>query len=200
MVARKHGALVCAHAENHGMIKWMADRLVVPRLYRAEVPRREPSARVRDRGVRASHPLLATPGSAHHAVPCLHRGGCCRYSARAWRGHQGLRRNLPAISVPDGAGPRPAGSRGRQMDVQPSSPHDVGPGRAVARARSWRPSGRLLRPRALQVRFQRQACRRRSTRISSRSRTGCPGSKHACRCSSTPWSAKDGRALKNSWS
>jgi dihydropyrimidinase len=28
MVARRHGALVCAHAENHGMIKWMADRLV----------------------------------------------------------------------------------------------------------------------------------------------------------------------------
>jgi dihydropyrimidinase len=28
MVAREHGALVCAHAENHGMIKWMADRLV----------------------------------------------------------------------------------------------------------------------------------------------------------------------------
>jgi dihydropyrimidinase len=27
-VARKYGALVCAHAENHGMIKWMADRLV----------------------------------------------------------------------------------------------------------------------------------------------------------------------------
>jgi len=28
MVARKHGALVCAHAENHGMIKWMSDRLM----------------------------------------------------------------------------------------------------------------------------------------------------------------------------
>jgi len=28
MVARKHGALVCAHAENPGMIKWMADRLI----------------------------------------------------------------------------------------------------------------------------------------------------------------------------
>lgn len=28
MAARKHGALVCAHAENHGMIKWMADRLI----------------------------------------------------------------------------------------------------------------------------------------------------------------------------
>lgn len=28
MVARKYGALVCAHAENHGMIKWMADKLV----------------------------------------------------------------------------------------------------------------------------------------------------------------------------
>jgi dihydropyrimidinase len=28
MVARKHGALICAHAENHGMIKWMAERLV----------------------------------------------------------------------------------------------------------------------------------------------------------------------------
>ncbi|WP_262268652.1 dihydropyrimidinase [Microvirga yunnanensis] len=28
MVARRHGAMVCAHAENHGMIKWMADRLV----------------------------------------------------------------------------------------------------------------------------------------------------------------------------
>ncbi len=27
-VARQHGALVCAHAENHGMIKWMADRLI----------------------------------------------------------------------------------------------------------------------------------------------------------------------------
>lgn len=28
MVARKYGALVCAHAENHGMIKWISDRLV----------------------------------------------------------------------------------------------------------------------------------------------------------------------------
>jgi dihydropyrimidinase len=28
MVARKHGALVCAHAENHGMIAWMAKRLI----------------------------------------------------------------------------------------------------------------------------------------------------------------------------
>jgi dihydropyrimidinase len=28
MVARKYGALVCAHAENHGIIKWMADRLI----------------------------------------------------------------------------------------------------------------------------------------------------------------------------
>ncbi|WP_268995507.1 dihydropyrimidinase [Microvirga roseola] len=28
MVARKYGALICAHAENHGMIKWMAERLV----------------------------------------------------------------------------------------------------------------------------------------------------------------------------
>ncbi|UVF18146.1 dihydropyrimidinase [Microvirga terrae] len=28
MVARKYGAMICAHAENHGMIKWMADRLV----------------------------------------------------------------------------------------------------------------------------------------------------------------------------
>jgi dihydropyrimidinase len=27
-IARQHGALLCAHAENHGMIKWMADRLV----------------------------------------------------------------------------------------------------------------------------------------------------------------------------
>ncbi|WP_027317268.1 dihydropyrimidinase [Microvirga flocculans] len=26
--ARRHGALVCAHAENHGLNKWMADRLV----------------------------------------------------------------------------------------------------------------------------------------------------------------------------
>lgn len=28
MAARKHGAMVCAHAENHGMIKWMSERLV----------------------------------------------------------------------------------------------------------------------------------------------------------------------------
>lgn len=28
MVARQHGALVCAHAENHGMIEWMSQRLV----------------------------------------------------------------------------------------------------------------------------------------------------------------------------
>src|SRR4029079_5759618 len=28
MVARQHGAIVCAHAENHGMIGWMAQRLI----------------------------------------------------------------------------------------------------------------------------------------------------------------------------
>jgi dihydropyrimidinase len=28
LVARKHGALVCVHAENHGLLKWMGERLV----------------------------------------------------------------------------------------------------------------------------------------------------------------------------
>jgi dihydropyrimidinase len=28
VAARKHGALVCAHAENHGMIAWMSERLI----------------------------------------------------------------------------------------------------------------------------------------------------------------------------
>jgi dihydropyrimidinase len=44
LVAREHGALVCVHAENHGMIRWMSRRLVeaghvAPRFHGASHPR-----------------------------------------------------------------------------------------------------------------------------------------------------------------
>jgi dihydropyrimidinase len=44
LVAREHGALVCAHAENHGMIAWMSRRLLerghaAPRFHAVSHPR-----------------------------------------------------------------------------------------------------------------------------------------------------------------
>ena len=47
--ARDNRAMVCVHAENHGMISWMGKRLRQARLHGAEIPLHLASARAASR-------------------------------------------------------------------------------------------------------------------------------------------------------
>jgi dihydropyrimidinase len=103
MVARKYGALVCAHAENHGMIKWMADRLIArgyiePKFHGVSHPR-VGEIEAFERLIRFSQ-LLDQP--AHHAVSCFHRRGSGGHPSRQGRGYQCLRRDVPTVSLLNG--------------------------------------------------------------------------------------------------
>ena len=100
-VARREGALVMVHAENHDMIKWLTARLLerglgAPR-YHAVSHARLAEGEATNRAVALSQLL---------DVPILHRPRLGRRGdrgdpQRADQGAQDLRRDLPAISVPD---------------------------------------------------------------------------------------------------
>ena len=111
--ARDNRAMVCVHAENHGMISWMGKRLRQARLHGAEIPRDLASARVRAGSVHAADRLRGAGRPADHDLPRLDRRGRRGDPAGARRRPEDLRRDLPAISVPDQARSRQAGPRGR---------------------------------------------------------------------------------------
>ena len=142
MVARKYGALVCVHAENHGMIKWMSDRLVArgyvePKFHGVSHPRV-----CEIRGFRAPDPVLAVAGSAHHAVPRLYGGRSGRRPARPGRRHKVFAETCPPYLFLTAEDLDRPGLEG-QMDVQPASPLPVGSRRPVARRRPRRHPSRL---------------------------------------------------------
>ena len=185
--ARDNRAMVCVHAENHGMISWMGKRLLkhgytAPKFHSISHPRVcEPEAFQR---------LIACAALVDQPIMIFHVStaeGARGDPAGARRRPEGLRRDLPAISVHDQEGPRQAGPRRRQVDVLAARARGVRPGGAVAGARSRRPAGDLVRPRALRVRQDRQAGGGQDIRPSSRSRTACRGSRRGCRWCSTRW-------------
>ena len=162
------------------------------RLYRAEIPRRQPSPRRRGRGLPPADRLLRAARHADLHLPRLdrrRRGGDPR-GERARR--QDLCRNLPALPADDGGRTRSARRRGREMDLLAAAARDRGPGGALARSGARRSPDPVLRSRALSLRRQRQAQRRRQPAPSSRSPTACRAWRCACRCCSTPWSRRAG--------
>ncbi len=163
--ARDNRAMVCVHAENHGMISWMGKRLLKhgythPKFHSISHPRVcEPEAFQR---------LIACAALVDQPIMIFHVStaeGTRVIRAGARRRPQGVRRDLPAVSVHDQEGPRQAGPRRRQVDVLAAGARGERPGGAVAGARPRRPAGDLVRPRALRVRQDRQAGRRQDIHL-----------------------------------
>jgi dihydropyrimidinase len=151
VVARENRALVCAHAENHGMIAWASRRLVergftVPKFHAMSHPRlaeTEAFERLIRMAALVDQPIMIFHVSTAEGAAIIRR-------ARG-EGPQGLRRNLPAIPVHDRRRPRQAGARGGEMDVLAPAPHDGRPGSLVARPLARRPADDLVRSRTLRL-------------------------------------------------
>ena len=75
-------ALVCVHAENHGMISWMGKRLVEKGYTAPKYPHHQPPARLRGRGLQPADHLRRAHRPADHDLPRLDRRGRRRRSGR----------------------------------------------------------------------------------------------------------------------
>ena len=132
--AERERALVMVHAENHEIIQWITRRLLerghgAPKFHmtahhphrrsRGDQPRRRAVAPARRAG--ADRARLRPRGGADHP-----RG--------ADAGRARARRNLPAVSVPQGQGRRQAGARGREVVLQPAAARRGLAGGGVGRA------------------------------------------------------------------
>ena len=76
-VARREGAIVMVHAENHDMIKWLAERLLERGLGAAALPRGQPCP---DRRGRGDQPRGRIGATARRADPDRPRLGRARRS------------------------------------------------------------------------------------------------------------------------
>ena len=120
LAARQSGAMVCVHAENHGMLSWMGRRLVekgyiAPKYHAMAHPRiaeTEAFTRLISMAALVDQPIMIFHVSTAEGAAVVRRG--------AGRGAQGFRRDLSAIPVPHGAGHGQAGTGRRQVDVQPA--------------------------------------------------------------------------------
>ena len=133
LAARQNKALVCVHAENHGMISWMGKQLVengytAPKYHTISAP-----ARCGGRGIQSPDHIRGARRPADHDLPCFNRRGRGGHSSGPRPRSQGVRRNLPAVPVHDRKRPRQAGPRRRQVDVLAA---------AAGRDRSGSSSGR----------------------------------------------------------
>jgi hypothetical protein len=152
LTARQGQALVCVHAENHGMISWMGKKLVA-KGYSA--PKYHAISHPRGSEAEAFTRLITAAGAdrpADHDLPRLDRGRRGRHSRGTQPGAESLRRDLSAISLPDAARSRQARTGRSQMDVLSAAAREVRPGRALARTGTGRPPDDLVRPRALSLR------------------------------------------------
>ena len=153
------------HAENHDMIKWLADRLLGARARRSRATTRSATpASPRARRPTARSALARAARRADPHRPCLGRRGDRRDPQRADQGPQDLRRDLPAISVPHRRRHR-HGSRGHQILLLAAAARRGGAGGGVARPRKRHLPGVLVRPRALSLRRDRQAAEGRQDHL-----------------------------------
>ena len=118
--ARDNRAMVCVHAENHGMISWMGKRLLKHGYTAPKFHAHLASARLRAGGVHAADRLRGAGRSADHDLPRLDRRGRAGDPPGARRRPEGLRRDLPAIPVHDQARSRQArASKARKWMFSP---------------------------------------------------------------------------------
>ena len=191
-VARREGALVMVHAENHDMIKWLTDRLLERGLVAAALARGQPCPARRGRGDQPRRRPVAAARRADPDRPCLGRRGDRRDPQRPDQGPQDLRRDLPAIPVPDRRRHRQAGLEGAKFCCSPP-PRDAAAQEAVWHGLAERHlPGVLLRPRALSLRRSPASCRRATRPPSRTSPTASPASNCACRCCFPRVSARAG--------
>ena len=198
VTARENRALVCVHAENHGMISWMGKRLVqrgytAPKFHAVSHPRLAESE--------AFNRLVAMAALLDQPVMIFHvstaEGAAAVRRARG-DGLKVFAETCPQYLLHDGAGPRPAGARGREVDVLAAAARREPTRRRCGgrwRSATCRPSRPITRPTPS---TRRASCAPGRARISSRSPTACPASNGACRCSSTPWSRRAGSGSRNS--
>jgi len=102
VAARESGAMLCAHAENHGIIAWMVKRLLA-RGYTD--PKYHAISHARFSEADAFNRLIGMAALVDQPIMYLSRlHGRRRKSdpRRAGRGPEGLRRDLPAISFSHG--------------------------------------------------------------------------------------------------
>ena len=168
------------HAENHDMIRWIAKRLL-------ERGHRAPKFHVRQRTTRSPRPRRRTASIALSRlldVPVLivHVSGTeAVQTIRAAQtlGAQRLRRDLPAVPLPDGRRHRPARPRGREVVLQPAAARrgvaggDLGGARATARSRCFRPITRRT------ASTRRASCRKGDQTTFKDMANGVPGHRAA---------------------
>ena len=111
--ARDNRAMVCVHAENHGMIAWMGKRLLKHGYTAPKYHAHLASARRRAGGVHAADRVRGAGRSADHDLSRLDRRGRGRDPPGSRRGPEDIRRDLSAISVQTKAELDRPGSRAR---------------------------------------------------------------------------------------
>ena len=155
--ARDNHAMVCVHAENHGMISWMGKRLLK---HGHTAPKFHAISHPRDCEPEAFNRLIACAALVDQPIMIFHvstaEGTQVIREARGRR-PEGVRRDLPAIPVHDQARSRQAGHRRREVDLLAAGARCIRPAGAVAGARARRPAGDFVGPRALSLRQERQA-------------------------------------------
>src|ERR1700756_5358860 len=121
VAAREGGAMLCVHAENHGIISWMVKRLLA-RGYTQ--PKYHAISHARFSEAEAFNRLIGMAALVDQPIMIFHvsaAGGHQSDPRCARPGVEGLRRDMPAISLPYGRRPRQAGHGGREVDVQPAA-------------------------------------------------------------------------------
>ena len=185
--ARDNRAMVCVHAENHGMISWMGKRLVkngytAPKFHSISHPRVcEPEAFQR---------LIACAALVDQPIMIFHvstaEGAQVIRQARG-EGLKIFAETCPQYLFMTKKRSRQAGPRGRQVDVLAARARGSRSGGAVAGARARRPAGDLVRPRALRLRQDRQADGRQDVDLQADPERHAGLSRRACRWCSTRW-------------
>ena len=106
LAARQSKALVCVHAENHGMVSWMGKRLVekgypAPKFHTISHPQG-----LRGRGLQPADHVRGADRPADHDLPRLDGRGRGHHTGCARPRPEGVRGDLPAVPLHDGQGRR----------------------------------------------------------------------------------------------
>ena len=158
--ARAVEALVCVHAENHGMITWMGKRLV-EKGYAA--PKYHTVSHPRGCEAEAFNRLITFAEFIDQPIMIFHVStaeGVAVIRPRAWPRAQSVRRNLPAIPVHDGKDLDKPGLEGAKWMCSPPPRSEADQEAIWQGLGAGRPAAGLLRSRALRLRRHRQAQRR----------------------------------------
>ena len=155
-LARRDGALVMVHAENHDMIQWLAHHLVdqghVAPKFHAIAHARVAEAEATNRAISLARLVDAPLLLVHMSESRGHRDA----APGAEEGAEDLRRDLPAIHRAHRRRHGQARRRGRHVVLQPAAARFGGAGGGVGGAEGRHLPDLLVGPRALSVQREGQ--------------------------------------------